>query len=131
MKIFITTILTFILTIQSAFADTNCDWSQIKANVDGTYTYNATLNRCVGKMVKDLDAANNQIADYQKAITLKDLAIKESDDRANLWMNNSLTLENHLSTIDSEINKNKILYLGLGILITGFAVWGAGQLSRH
>src|SRR5580704_2146600 len=124
MKTLIVTIFAFILTIQNSFAD-NCDWSQIKANSDGTYTYSAELNRCVGRTVRDLNAANQQIADYQKSITLKDLAIKDADSRANTWMNTSLTLEDHLSTIDSEIQKNKILYLGLGILVTSLSVWGA------
>jgi len=129
MKTFIIALLTLIITCQSAFAD-NCDWGQIKANSDGTYTYSAQLNRCVGGVVRDLKAANDQIDSLNKSITLKDLAIHDSDLRAQTWMNSALALQTDLDKIHGIEESNKLIYTGLGVLGTTLAVIAAGQLAK-
>ena len=129
MKLLITTILIFALTCQLAFAD--CDYSKIKDNGDGTYTYSKELHICVGTMKRDLDAANTQIESYKKAITLKDLALVDSQKRTDLWMDTSFKLQDRMATIDKIENTNKIIYFGLGILVTGAAVYGASKLVRR
>ena len=128
MKLVTAIILMFTWTCQLALAD--CDYTKIKDNGDGTYLYTKELHICVGKMKKDLDASNAQNASYMEAITLKDLALTKSDERVNLWRDSTFKLEDRMSTIDSLESKNKIIYFGLGILITGAAVWGAGQLAH-
>lgn len=109
----------------------NCDWTQIKKNSDGTYTYSEQLHLCVGQLVQDNKAKDQQIQDLNKAITLKDLAIKEADARADNWMLTSKNLEDRLQKVDSIEKKNEWVYFGLGILVTGAAVWGANKLAYH
>lgn len=129
MKLFFASLLVLALTVQSAFAD--CDYSKIKDNGDGTFTYSKELNLCVGKMKKDLDAANAQNKSYTDAITLKDLALTKADERTKLWMDSTDKLEDRLSTIDSLAKKNEWLFFGLGILVTGAAVYGASKVVRR
>lgn len=112
-----------------AFAD--CDYSKIVSNPDGTYTYSKELHICVGTMKRDLDSANTQIAEYKKVIDLKDLALTKSDARANLWMDTSFKLQDRMNAIDDLKSKNQYLAFGLGVIMTGLAVWGAGQLVHH
>lgn len=118
----------FAFTVKSAFAD--CDYSKIVDNGNGTFTYSKELNLCVGKAIKDLNAANAQIDAYSKALTLKDLALDNANQRINMWQDTTWKLQDRMSTIDSLESKNKILYFALGIVVTGAAVWGAGQLAH-
>jgi len=129
MKYLVTLMVLFSLISQTAKA--NCDYTKIVDNGNGIYTYTAELNLCVGNMRKDLASANAQIADYQKAITFKDLALVESDKRVTLWQDSTFKLEDRISTIDSLEHKNNILYFVLGIAVTGAAVYGAGKLAHH
>lgn len=128
MKLFIACLLTFAFTITSAMAD--CDYSKIKDNGDGTYTYTKELHICVGIMKKDLEASTAQVESYSKAIELKDLALTKANERITMWQTDTFALQDRMATIDSLESKNKIIYIGLGILITGVAVWGAGQLAH-
>lgn len=129
MKLVIAMILMLALTIQSALAG-DCDYSKIKDNGDGTYTYSKELHICVGTMKKDLEAADKQVESYKQAIELKDLALGKANERITLWQDTSFRLQDRMSTIDNLESKNKIIYFALGILVTGAAVWGAGQLAH-
>lgn len=129
MKKLISLFLLVSLVSNLAFAD--CDWSKIKDNGDGTYTYTKELHLCVGQLKQDNKVKDQQIADYQKAIQLKDLALTTSDDRANRWMNNSLSLESKMTEVDSLQKKNEWLYFGLGVLTTFAAAYAAGQVIRR
>jgi hypothetical protein len=82
-------------------------------------------------MVKDLNAANTQLAAYNQAITLKDLALTDANKRALMWQDSALSLDTKLSAINTVERHNEILYFALGILVTGAAVYGAGALARH
>jgi hypothetical protein len=119
---------------QNVFAVTTtapCDWTQIKSNSDGTYIYNAQLNLCVGQLVQQNKIQLEQIADYQKAITLKDLALTQSDQRAQMWSTTSDQLENRIQAIDSAEKHNEVLYFGLGVLTTFLAAYGAAQIIHR
>jgi len=119
-------LLTFIPSI--ALADTSkCDWTQIKNNGDGTYTYSKALYLCTGQLVLDNKTQATQITDLTKAIQLKDLALQNSDARVALWMNTSQQMEERIQKIDSLEKKNDFLYFGLGAL----AVIGAGFMTAR
>lgn len=112
-----------------AFAD--CDFKTIEKLPDGRFAYTPECHLKVGQMKRDLEIANQQNSDYKQAITLKDLALDKAQQRIDLWQDTSDKLENRINAIDGMEKKNNILYFGLGILVTGLAVWGAGQLAHH
>jgi hypothetical protein len=104
-----------------AFADvgvvvnTNCDYTKIVKNADGTFTYTKQLHLCVGDMKLDLEVAKLQIVDLNQALSLKDVALQKSDSRVKLWSDTSEQLENRITKIDTETKRNDFLYFALGI----------------
>ena len=73
----------FLMIATTNQANASCDFSKdIKENLDGTFTYSKDCNVEVGKRIKELDIRRQQIEDFNKAITLKDLAISKADERA-------------------------------------------------
>ena len=124
MKKYICLVLILSLFSQLSFAD-NCDWTQIKKLPDNGYEYSPTLNLCVANLIQTNKTQTLQIADYEKAIQLKDLALTAEDSRVQLWEKSSLDEQQRLMTISSDQKENNFLYFGLGILATigtGFAV---------
>lgn len=121
-----------LLSLISNLSYADCDFSTgIKPNTDGSFTYTKECHLKVGQLVQDNKTKDMQITDLNKAITLKDLALKESEDRASLWMNTSFKLEDRLSKIDGLEKKNDILYFGLGaLMVIGTAV-AYGQFNHH
>lgn len=129
MKKLIATLLIALSLTNVALAD--CDYSKLVHNADGTVTYSKELHICVGQMKADLASANSQIADYKQAITLKDLALTKSEQRGDMWMTQSFTLQDRLDKVEDYKSKNEIIYFVGGVLLTGLAVWGAGQLAHR
>lgn len=123
--------MSFILSLtvflaQSAWA---CDFSQdITKNQDGSYTYTKDCHEEVGVKVKRLELKEKQVKKLNEALDLKDMAITKSHERIDLWMNTTYKLEDRVNTIEAIKERNKWIYFGLGIIVTGAAVWGAGQL---
>jgi hypothetical protein len=110
---------------------TNCDFSKIVKNADGTYQYSAQLNLCVGKIVQDNQTQVVQIADLHKSIDLYKVTIKTDEERIQAWIQTSVNLENHVSSINDLDKKNEWLYFGLGVLATGVAAYTASRLTSH
>lgn len=115
------------VTVQAA----DCDFSTgIEKLQDGRYAYSAECNRKVGKMVADEKDRQEQL--QQKEIQLKSLGtqLEYQDKRVQLWMDTSNKLEDRVNQMDALKSRNQWLFFGLGIVVTGAAVWGAGQLRR-
>lgn len=130
MKLITTLLLLFSFTITSAHAD--CDWSLIKPSSDGqTFIYSKELHLCVGTLVQNSKLQEQQITDLKKAIDLKDLALKISDDRATLWSNTSQDLENRLQKVDSMQKTNEVLWVSLGVLGTILTGYMTARLIRN
>jgi hypothetical protein len=129
MKKLIISILLFCFASNFAFAD--CDWKQIKPLPDGGYEYSKELHLCVGNLVQQSKIQVQQIQDLNKAISLKDLAIKASDDRATSWMLTSKDLEERLQKVDSVQKRNDWLSFGLGAATVLGAGWMASQLIHR
>jgi hypothetical protein len=124
----------FFITIMVCYnsASGSCNWSTgIKLLPDGNYEYNKECHLEVGSLVQLTTIQKQQIADYTKAISMKDLAIQQSDSRATLWSNTSASLEGRLQKVDQLEKDSSWLYFGLGILVMGVAVFGAAKLSGH
>lgn len=117
--------LLLMTTFVSNIAWADCDFSTVTKNSNGTYTYPEACHLKVGQLVQDNVVKTQQIADLTKAISLKDLAIKASDARAQLWMTTSGNLEDRLQKVDKLEKSNEWLFFGLGAL----TIIGAGVMT--
>ena len=106
-------------------------WSSIKLLPDGGYEYSPAQSLCVGQLVQDNKTQAAQIADYSKAIDLKDLALQTSDSRVILCQKSADDEMSRLTTVESDQKKSDYLLFGLGVLTTLGAGWMASQLIRH
>lgn len=130
MKTFTSIICAVSLFGQVALAD--CDFKTgISPAQGGGYIYTRDCHLKVGTMVKDLATKDQQISNLNQAITLKDLAIKDADDRTQMWMKTSVDLEQKTLEIQKLQKTNDWLYFGLGALTVIGAGFAAAQLSRH
>lgn len=119
------------VTLFSSAAFGDCDFSKVVKNNDGTFTYSKDLHICVGQLVQDNTIKAQQIDDLNKAISLKDLTIQKSDERANLWMDTSFKLESRVETIDKMEKTNSWLFFALGAVTVIGAGMMAAQLSHR
>lgn len=110
-----------------AFAE--CDFSTGIKEVEGGFLYTKQCHLKVGQMNEQLELKDQQIIHLEKSIELKDLAISKSNERIELWMDTSYKLEERVNKIDRMNDFNKWLYFGIGVAVTGIAVYGAGQLK--
>lgn len=115
--------------LSSNVAWAKCDFGKdIKKNANGTYTYTEGCHIEVGKVVKKSKTQEKRIEKLEKVIELKDLALVKSHERTQLWMDTTIKLEDRVNTIERVNDTQKVLYFVGGVLLTGLAVWGAGQL---
>jgi hypothetical protein len=95
-----------------------CDWSTIKTMPNGSYEYSPTLNLCVGQLVQDSAVKDQQLADLNKALSLKDAALLTADQRIVLWQKDSSDQLDRLVKIESTQKSSEYLAFGLGVLAT-------------
>lgn len=126
MKIF-TLILSFIFTYNTLACDFSND---IKKNVDGSYSYTKDCHIKVGAILEENKIKDEQIRLLNKSIELKDLAIQSYEKRTLMWIETTESLETRLNTIEKYKTTTNILYFGLGIALSGLAVYGASQLVK-
>jgi hypothetical protein len=106
-----------------------CDFAvDIKANTDGTYTYSRDCHIEVGKRVKKLELTEQRADELEKTIELKDLALVRQKERADLWMDTSVKVNDKLQSYESAAKSSDWLHFGLGVAVTVLSVWAAGQL---
>ena len=126
----ICTTLALILFSNAALAD--CDFSKVVKNSDTTYTYSKELHICVGQLVEDDSVHLLQLEDLNKAIALKDDALKASDQRTQLWMDTSIKLEENIAKMENIRKSSDWIYFGLGVLTTFAAGMAAASLvNKH
>ena len=127
MKRILTAIICMSLAYSPAYAD--CDFSKdIQKQADGNYLYTKDCHTEVGKRVNALEKREEQVVKLEKTVELKDLALDKAHDRIDLWRNTSYKIEDRANTMEEMKKKNELLYFALGIVVTGLAVYGAGQL---
>jgi hypothetical protein len=128
-----TLITSFIaLVFSSNLCLANCDWKTgITPATNNTFIYSQDCNKEVGLLVEQNKVQTQQIADYVKAIQLKDLALTASDNRATLWNNTSQNLEDRLQKIDITEKHNEFIFFGLGILSAVAVGYGVAKLTGH
>lgn len=112
----------------TAYAE--CDFATgIEKLPDGRFVYSKECHQKVGKMQADLKDREEQVAALTKTIDLKNLQIQTQEQRAQLWMDTSIKLEDRINTIDRMRSTNQFLYFGLGLVTAGLAVYGASKLK--
>jgi lysozyme family protein len=118
--------LLIIFCMSSAMA---CDFSTEIKQVEGGYLYSKSAHLCVGKMVKDLEDREQQVALLNKSVELKDLALVTTEKRVELWQTTAYKLEDRVMTMEKFSTAQTYLSFGLGVAVTALSVWAAGQLK--
>lgn len=121
--------LVLVLSLLSSPAYAECVFSRDIKEVNGKYVYTKECHIKVGELVQNDKVQKERIAELGTAFELKDLALEKSTQRLEMWRDTAFKLEDRVNTIDKVRATNNWLYFGLGIVFTGFAVWGAGQLK--
>lgn len=122
-------LLAFSVLCRSVFA--GCDFSKdIVENKDGSYTYSRACHIQVGKDQYSLSEYKLALDGRKKEIELKDLALQKQEERVVFWMDKAHTMSTKVTTYEDMRSTNQLLYFGAGVVLTGLAVWGAGQLRR-
>lgn len=121
------TMLMALLGTQLVLAD--CNPRTIKKQASGDYLYPKACHLDYGRLRQVEEARKVQIDQLKKSIELKDLAISKSNERIELWQNATYKVEDRLLKVERNTERMRWFYLGLGVVITGAAVWGAGQLK--
>ena len=109
-----------------AFAD--CKWATDVKKVSDGYLYTEECHGRVGVVVKDLEDREKEVTSLRKTIEFKDLALVKADERVMLWRDESYEQFDRLQKQTALSRKNDMLWFVLGIVFTGAAVYGAGQL---
>lgn len=94
-----------------------------------SYLYQEKCHIDYGRLRKTEPLYKEQTKELRKSIEMKDLALKYSNERTETWQKTTYKLEDKLLKLESNYDKMKWVYFGLGILVTGTAVWAAGQLK--
>jgi len=118
-----------LLLLISNVASASCDWSTIKQLPDGGYEYSPALNLCVGNLVQQNKVQTQQIADYTKAISLKDLALTAADQRTQIWTTTAENEQDRMTKLTTEQHHTDFIYFGLGVLATIGAGFAAAKLA--
>lgn len=117
-------ILCMVFSLQS-FA---CNPKQIKEQADGTFSYPLDCHLEFGRLIKNEKEKDKQIEFLNKSIELKDLAIDVSNDRVELWQKTAYKMEDRLLKYEATSERMRWIYFGLGVIVMGAAVHGAGKL---
>lgn len=126
MKNILVALLALSLPLNSFAA--SCDYANDIKKVEGGYLYTEGCHIEVGKKVKGYTILSKQVEELEKTITLKDLALTKSDERANMWMNTSVSMAEKVTAYETARSADAYKNVALGVLGTVLAVWAAGQL---
>jgi hypothetical protein len=130
MKKLISIILLLSIMASSAFG--SCNWAtDITLLPDGNYEYTKGCHISVGQLVQDNKTKDAQIADLEKAIDLKSLAITNADARTQLWMTSANNENDRLQKMEGDQKQSAWLYFILGVATTGVAAYAGSQLVHH
>jgi hypothetical protein len=128
-KSILSLVLIFSLLV-SGDAYAGCDFAKdIKENPNKTFEYTEACHQKVGQIVQDDNTKTQQVKDLTKALSLKDLALQDSDKSKTNWMNTSAALETRLQKVDGLESKNDILYFGAGFVAAFLAAIAAAKLA--
>ena len=107
----------------------SCNPKDIVEQANGTYIYPVDCHVDYGRLRQNEEARKKQVEHLKESIKLKDLALDYSNKRIETWQQATYKVEDRLIKLERNNDKLKWIYFGLGIVVMGGAVWGAGQLK--
>ncbi len=123
-------ICSLLLLVMSTNVLADCDFSKgITTGPNNTHIFTEECYLKVGQLVQDAKIKDQQIADYSKAIQLKDLALTNADARTALWTKTAEDEQDRMNKLDSEQKHSDWLYFGLGVATTFLAGYAAAKLA--
>lgn len=96
----------------------------------GKFTYSLDCHLEFGKIRQTEKQRLDEIDHLKSSIQMKDMALDLADKRIENWKDATYKMEDRIMKLDKTNDNMKILYFGLGIVVTGLAVWGAGHLAK-
>ena len=114
---------------QLAFANFTCKRGQGITKTEKGFLYTKDCHTQVGKVIKENESRKEEIKELRKTIKLKDLAINTQIQRVEMWQTTTFKLEDRIITYRKLDRYENTLWFVLGIVVTGAAVYGAGQLN--
>lgn len=96
----------------------------------GRFSYSESCHVEFGKLRQTEKDRQDQVVHLEESLKLKDLALDLSNKRIENWQEATYKVEDRLLKMEKTSETVKMLYFGLGIVVMGAAVWGAGQLKK-
>jgi hypothetical protein len=96
----------------------------------GRFSYSEECHIEFGKLRQTEKERQDQITHLEESIKLKDLALDISSKRIENWQDATYKVEDRILKMEKTSETIKMLYFGMGIVVMGAAVWGAGQLKK-
>ena len=121
-------LFSLLLTTNSIFA---CDFSSDVKKENNIYKYTEECHGEVGKIVKENDLNKEQINELEKSIELKDLALKISDKRANLYEEIAEKNTDRLNRLEESRKFSNWLYFASGVAASVLSVFAASKVIRR
>jgi hypothetical protein len=100
----------------------------IVENSSGNFVYSKDCHIEFGRLRQIERDREKQIEHLNKSIQLKDLALDMANERIDMWQKATYKVEDRLLKMESNSDKTKWIYFGLGVIVMGGATWAAGQL---
>jgi hypothetical protein len=113
-----------VLFIIPNIAFAQCDFTSILPTNHNTFEYTEGCHREVGLMKVKLEKLN-------KVIELKDLALDKANERAELWMNTSIQMQDKFMKVEKLNRENGWIYFGAGMLTMLGAAYVLSVSTHH
>lgn len=115
------------MVVLSQNALASCNPADIK-KVGNAYSYPVECHVDYGRLRQVEEERKAQIKHLNESIKLKDLALDVSNKRIKMWQDATYRVEDRLMKVNKNTETIKWIYFGLGIIVMGAAVAGAGNL---
>jgi hypothetical protein len=119
---------TFLLTFLISFQSLACDWSTIERQ-DDKFIYSSKCHLSVGRLVKTEKKREEQVKTLNKSLELKDLALSESDKRADLWEKEANKQNELLRKSEKSAKLEKVIWFGAGVASVLFGAWAINKVK--
>ena len=120
--------LTVLIPLQVVAESCNPRTDIVEDTKTGKFTYTEDCHIEFGRLRLAEKERQKQIEHLETSIKLKDLALDLSNERIENWQQATYKVEDRLLKMESNSDKIKWIYFGIGVIVMGGATWAAGQL---